>query len=268
LNSDSQSPGLDEAAALFLASLSAEERGASQQAVYGFVRWFGWERPLTRLTPPEVANYAERLSLSDTNYMKKLELIRAFLIYAKKEGWLKANLSTQLKAKKGKTILRSSSRRGLPRNTSLTQQGYAELKAELDTLKNKRLEAIDEMRRAAADKDFRENAPLEAAREQRGHIEGRIEELEETLKSATIIEHELKDTLKVGIGDGVVLRDLASGEEIRYTIVSPREVDPTRGKISSASPIGRALIGRGQGEVVEVVVPAGKLRYQIAQVEH
>jgi len=266
VNSDSL--GLGEAATRFLASLSSEERGASQQEVYRFVRWYGWERPLGGLTAPEVANYAERLSLSDTNYMKKLELIRAFLIYAKKEGWSKANLAAQLKAKKGKTLCRHSSRRGLPQTVSLTQQGYAELKTELDTLKNKRLEAIDEMRRAAADKDFRENAPLEAAREQRGHIEGRIEKLEGTLKSATIIDREQKATLKVGIGNSVTLLDLASGEELHYTIVSPREVDPTQGKISSASPIGRALIGQGQGKVVEVIAPAGKLRYQVKQVEH
>ena len=266
VNSDSL--GLGEAATRFLASLSPEARGASQQEVYRFVRWYGWERPLGGLTAPEVANYAERLSLSDTNYMKKLELIRAFLVYAKKEGWSKANLATQLKAKKGKSLFRSSSRRGLPQTVSLTQQGYAELKTELDTLKNKRVEAIDEMRRAAADKDFRENAPLEAAREQHGQIEGRIGELEEALKSATIIDREQKATLKVGIGASVTLLDLASGEELHYTIVSPREVDPTQGKISNVSPIGRALIGQCQGKVVEVIAPAGKLRYQVKQVGH
>jgi len=268
MSSDRQNLSLSEAATLFLASLSPEERGASQQEVYRFVRWYGRERPLAGLTAPEVANYSERLSLSDTNYVKKLELIRAFLIYAKKEGWSKTNLATQLKTKKVRTSFRLSSRRGLPQTVSLTQQGYTELKAELDTLKSKRLQAIDEMRRAAADKDFRENAPLEAAREQRGYLEGRIEELERALKSATVLGEGQKTTLKVSIGDSVTLRDLASGEELRYIIVSPREVDPTQGKISSASPIGRALIGRGQEEVVEVKVPAGKLRYQVKQVEH
>jgi len=268
MSSDRQNLSLSEVATRFLASLSPEERGASQQEVYRFVRWYGWERPLAGLTAPEVANYAERLSVSDTNYMKKLELIRAFLIYAKKEGWCKTNLATQLKAKKGKTTLRSSSRRGSPQTTSLTQQGYAELKAELDTLKGKRLQAIDEMRRAAADKDFRENAPLEAAREQCGQLEGRIEELEEALKSATVLGKGQKTTLKVGVGDSVTLCDLASSEEMHYTIVSPREVDPIQGKISSASPIGRALIGRGQEEVIEVEVPAGKLRYQVIQIEY
>jgi len=267
VNSDSHNLSLGEAASRFLSSLSAEARETNQQEVYKFVRWYGWERPLAGLTAPEVANYAERLSSSDTDYTKKLELIRTFLVYAKKEGWSKSNLATHLKTRKGKTTFASSSRQGLPQTIPLTQQGYAELEAELAVLKNKRSQAIEEVRRAAADKDFRENAPLEAAREQRGQLEGRIRELEEALKSATVISGTQKATLKAGIGNSVILQDLASGEELHYVIVNPREVDPTRGKISSASPLGKAIIGRGQGEVVEIIAPAGKLRYQIKQVE-
>ncbi len=266
VNSGSQSLSLGEAAGRFLAGLSPREGEVSQQEVYRFVRWYGWERPLDGLTAPEVASFAERLSLSDTDYIKKLELIRAFLVYVKKEGWSRINLATYLKAKKLKTKLPSSSNRVLAQAVSLTQQGHAELKAELDVLKSKRLQAIDEMRRAAADKDFRENAPLEAAREQHGQIEGRISELEETLKSANIIDEKQEVTLRAGIGDSIALRDMTSGEELHYTIVSPREVDPSQGKISSASPLGKAVIGQGQGEVVEIAAPAGKLRYQIEQI--
>ena len=132
MNSGSQNLSLGEAAGRFLASLSPREGEVSQQDVYRFVRWYGWERPLSKLTVPEVANFAERLALSDTDCVGKLELIRAFLVYTKKEGWSKVNLATYLKAKKGKTRLPSSSRRGLPQTISLTQQGYDELKAELD----------------------------------------------------------------------------------------------------------------------------------------
>jgi transcription elongation factor GreA len=266
MSSGSQSPTLGEAASSFLASLSAEEGGRSQQAVYGFVRWYGWGRPFDQLAAHEVANYAERLSLTQTSYAQNLEIIRAFLLYAKKQGWSKANLATHLKIKKAKTRLPSPVRRGLP-PTSLTQQGYAKLKAELVDLKSKRLELIDEMRRAAADKDFRENAPLDAAREQRGHIEGRIRELEEALKSATIIDKTQKPGLKVSVGNSIVLSDIVSGEELRYTIVGPREVDPTKGRISSNSPTGKALLGRAQGEIVEITAPLGRLKYQIKQIE-
>ena len=266
MNSSNQNPSLGEAASRFLASLPPGEGEMSQQEVYKFVRWYGWERPLAGLTAPEVANYAERLS-SDTDYTKKLELIRAFLVYAKKEGWSRSNLAAHLKTRQGKTRLQPLAKRGLPEAITLTPQGYAELEAELAALKNKRPQAIDEMRRTAADKDFSENAPLDAAREQRGLLEGRIRQLEEALKSAIIIDRKQEVTHKISIGDSVILRDLASSEELHYMIVSPREVDPTKGKISSASPIGKTIIGRGQGEVVEVEAPAGKLRYQIKQIE-
>jgi transcription elongation factor GreA len=247
--------------------LVPEERGVSQQEIYRFVRWFGWERPLAGLTPPEVANYAERLSLSDTSYMKNFELIRAFLIYASKQDWCKSNLAVHFKTRLGKTRLPASTRQGLPRDTLLTQQGYAELKAELVALKDRRSQVIAEMRRAAADKDFRENAPLEAAREEHGQLEGRIRGLEEALGSVIIIDEKQKVALRASIGDSIVLCDVASGEELRYMIVSPREVDPTKGRISSASPIGRAVIGRAEGGIIEVVAPAGKLHYQIKKIE-
>jgi transcription elongation factor GreA len=266
MSSGSQSPTLGEAASSFLASLSAEEGGRSQQAVYGFVRWYGWGRSFDQLSAHEVANYAERSSLKQTSYAQNLEIIRAFLLYAKKQGWSKTNLATHLKTKKIKAKLPSAARRGLS-PTSLTQQGYAKLEAELVDLKSKRLELIDEIRRAAADKDFRENAPLDAAREQKGHVEGRIMELEEALKSATIIEERQKPSLKVSVGDSIVLSDTVSGEELRYTIVGPREVDPTRGRISSNSPTGKALLGRVQGEIVEITAPLGRLKYQIKQIE-
>ena len=262
-----QHPGLGEAAGQFLAGLSPPERETSQPEVYKFVRWYGWERPFAGLTAPEVANYAERLSLSDTEYGKKLELIRAFLAYARKAGWSKTNLATHLKAKKTRTGPPPAARQNRPEVVPLTREGYAELETELSVLKNKRPQLIEEMRRAAADKDFRENAPLAAAREQRGHLEGRIRELEETLKAATTINGDRKSTLKTNIGDSLLLCDLASGEELRYIIVSPREVNPTQGKISSASPLGQALTGRGEGETVEITVPAGKLRYQIRRIE-
>ena len=264
----SQSLTLIEAAGYFMAELPPEERGSSQQEIYKFIRWFGWERPLAGLTAAEVANYAEQLLLSDADYLRKLALIRAFLVYARKKGWSKTNLAVHLKARKGKARPRSLSRRGSPETVFLTKQGYADLEAELVTLQNKRLEVIDEIRRAAADKDFRENVPLQAAREQYGQLEGRIMELEETLKSAVVIDEKPADTLRVNIGDSVILCDVDSGEELCYMLVSPKEVDPARGKISSVSPIGQAIIGKGQGEIVEVAAPAGKLRYRIQQVKH
>ena len=205
VSSDNQSPTLGEAASRFLAKLSSQEREASQPEVYKFARWYGWEHPFANLAAPAVASYAEQLSLSDTDYARKLVLIRAFLAYAKKKGWSRTNLASHLKTKKAKSGQLVAARRNLPESISLTQQKHDELEAELAALKEKRHELIDEIRRAAADKDFRENAPLAAAREQRGHVEGQIRELEETLKAAIIIDGKREPALKTGVGDNYVV---------------------------------------------------------------
>ena len=261
-----QNMNLDKVAGRFLGSLPVGERETSRQVIYRFVRWFGWERPLAGLTAPEIANYAERVSSSDTDHVKKLDLIRNFLAHAKKAGWTKGNLAIHLKVKKGKPKATSGPRQVLPETISLTQHGYAQMKKELTTLKSRRPHIIDEIHRAAADKDFRENAPLAAAKEEFGHLEGRIKELEEALKSAVFIGDQPKLTPKAGIASSIILLDLASDEELHYTIVNPREVNPAKGRISSASPIGKAIMGRAQGDIVEITVPAGRLRYKIKQV--
>ncbi|MBA7663165.1 Transcription elongation factor GreA [subsurface metagenome] len=256
----SQGPSLNEAASRFLASLPVEERGANQPVIFRFVLWYGRERPLASLTAPEIAHYAERLPASDTDHKKRLALIRAFLGYARKVGWIRSSLSSHLKARKPPKS-RLSSRQGVPKSLRVTRQGYDEMERELSSLKGKRLRAIEEIRRAAADKDFRENAPLDAARE------GRIKELEAALKSAVVLDENQEVTARVGLGDSIVLHDLTSGQEMYYTIVSPREVDPARGKISSVSPIGRAVTNHASGEIIEITVPAGKIRYQIERIE-
>ncbi len=257
---------LGEGANEFLSNLSKEKREISQQEVYNFVRWYGRERPFNGLTPPEIANYAEILSSSDTDQKQKLEILRAFLAYAKKSGWAEINLGVHLKAKKKPNM--TPAQNGNPEVISLTEQGHKDLSVELEELKVKRLQAIADMTKAAADKDFRENAPFHAAREQKSFLDGRIREIEETLKLARIVECELKPALKTSISDTVMIIDVISKREFSYAIVHPTEVDPRNGKISCESPIGKAVIGRGEGEVVEVLAPAGRLKYQIKKVEH
>ncbi len=260
---------LSEAAGCFLADIASDKREASQPEVYRFIRWFGRERPLADVSAPEVENYAERLSSSDTDYGEKLRLLRAFLSHARKEGWCEINLATHVKARKGKTRVQSTAKGESVEPTALTKEGYTEMETELSALKGRRSGAIDEVRKAAADKDFRENAPLEAARQQHGQLVGRIKELEGILKTAVIVSDKQEAALKakISVGDKVVLQDAASGEELRYMIVSPKEVDPAKARISNLSPIGKAVVGHSIGDTVEVSVPSGKLRYQIKNVE-
>jgi transcription elongation factor GreA len=266
IDNDKKAINLGDAAGRFLVGQSPGERARSQQAINHFVRWFGRGRLIGQIAVPEVANYARRASSPDREYLEKLDIIRGFLAYAKREGWTGISLATHLKARKGRVKLADSANRTLPEPVSLTRQGHDQIKQELESLRSKRPLTIDEISRAAADKDFRENAPLDAAREQLAHIDGRIRELEATLKSVVLIEGKVTAPTKVGIGDRVLLRDVASGEELFFTIVSPKEVNPARGKISSSSPLGRAVVGNGCGDVVEVTVPAGRLCYRIEEV--
>lgn len=267
MTSDKRDPGLGEAATLFLARLPPKEREASQPELYKFARWFGWERLFSQLAPPHVEAYAEQLSVSDTDYAGKAVLVRSFLSYAKKVGWSRTSLATHLKTRKGKAGSPFGGRRVQSEAAALSRQKYDELVVDLETLKKKSQELVVSMRLAAADKDFRENAPLAAAREERGHVEGRIKELEETIKAATIIDDMKKPAVKSGVGDRIILSDLATGEEYAYRIVDPREADPLKGKISTASPLGKALVGRSDGDTVEITAPAGKMRYQIKRIE-
>jgi len=256
---------LAQAATHFLASLPPQEREECQQDLNKFVRWYGMERPLSELTAPEVASYAERMEGSSVNVLKRLEPVKAFLSYARKEGLTKTNLSVHLRVKKG-PLKQGSPRKGHTEAITLTPEGYQELEAELTALQRERPKIAEDIRRAAADKDFHENAPLDAAKDNQGMVEARIRELEAILRLAVVATEEV-DTAKVTLGSTVTLEDLSCSEELRYTLVNPSEASPIKGKLSIASPTGKALLGRGRGEVIEVAAPAGRLRYRIERIE-
>lgn len=259
---------LGQAATQFLLTLSSEERLKAQQEVYKFVRWYGEKRPLIVLTIPEVANYAEQITSSTTEVAEKLGIIKNFLAYTHKRGMTKKNLAVYLKSKKIPPKSTSSMKRLSHRKVLLTNQGYTDLQAELESLKKERPRIAEEIKKAASDKDFRENAPLEAAREHQGQIEGRIKQLETTLKVASIVDGQQVESREINFGDTVVLRDIASEEQVRYTLVDISEANALEGKISVASPMGKALLGRVRGENIEVKAPVGILHYVIEEIHH
>jgi len=256
---------LVQAATHFLASLPPQEREECQQELNKFVRWYGRERPLSELAAPEVASYAERMEGSSANAVKRLAPVRAFLSYAKKEGLIKHNLAVHLRVKKG-SLKQGPPGKGQIDTVTLTPEGYQELQAELSALQGERPRIAEDIRKAAADKDFHENAPLDAAKDNQGMVEARIRQLETILKSAVVTTKKV-DNAKVTLGSTVTLQDLSSNEELRYTLVNPNEASPSKGKLSIASPTGKALLSRGQGEVIEVAAPAGTLRYRIARIK-
>lgn len=256
---------LTQAATEFLSSLTSKEREEYRQELNKFVRWCGTDRPLLGLSAPEVSKYASSIDSSSPDAANKATSIKAFLSYAKKEGLIESNLAVHIKVKKPTTKQIAPAKKQRE-NITMTADGYRELEAELARLKKERPRIAEAIRKAAADKDFRENAPLDAAKEQQGMVEARIRELEISLKSA-VVTTDIGDGAVVSQGSTVTIHDLSHNEDLCYTLVNPREASPVRGKLSVDSPTGRALLGRGQGDVIEVDAPVGTVRYRIEKIE-
>ena len=263
------SMSLGEAVSKYLAILPDEKKNAAQQEINNFIRWYGGrEKPFAGLEGSAVGNYAERLARTDASCVQKLELVRGFLTYAHKQHWCQENLSVSIRVvKKTQSKTTAVKKKGQKKEPAyMTQKAYDEIVMELKAINEKRLVVIEDIKRAAADKDFKENAPYHAAREQKSLLDGKIMELEEMISTAVIIE-ENHNTHTAAIGGTVILQDLTSGKELRYTLVGPREVNPTKGKISLVSPVGKAVLGKSVGETIEVSVPSGKLHFQLKGID-
>jgi transcription elongation factor GreA len=255
-----QNPTLVEAADAFLAHLPPEERGKTQAEILKFVRWLGSSRHVKDISPVDVASYGEQITPS------AVKPLRSFLTYIRKRSSGSIGLAVHLRAKKTSTkktaIVWQSGHQG---QVTLTAEGYAKLEKELANLKGQRSQVMEEIQIAAADKDFRENAPLAAAREQKSHLEGRIKEIESVLTQANIIG-EGQETTRAKFGDTVVLHDLSSGKDFSYTLVDPREASPAKGRLSVASPLGKAILDKQIGQTVEIAAPAGIFRCRIESI--
>ncbi len=143
----------------------------------------------------------------------------------------------------------------------LTQEGLLKLNEELKHLINdKRKEVIERIREAAAHGDLSENADYAQAREEQSFIEGRIQEIEDMIKNAEIIT---ASTQHNNVTIGSKIRVMVNGEERTYTIVGSNEANPSEGKISNESTVGKTLLGKKIGDKVLVETPAGEKEYEI-----
>lgn len=149
-----------------------------------------------------------------------------------------------------------------------TKEALEKLKAELDELKKKkRREVAERIRDAKSFGDLSENAEYTDAKEAQAFIEGRIAKLEHILENAEIVDESKGSASgEIQVGRKVLIVD-GKGQEKEYSLVSANEVNSLEGKISTSSPIGKALLGKKVGDQVEVDVPAGKMKLKIKKVE-
>jgi len=150
----------------------------------------------------------------------------------------------------------------------LTAEGYEKLKQEIDHLRGeKRREVAERIRVAREFGDIAENAEYDDAKNEQAMLEHRIAQLEERLLSARVISKKEISKDAVSIGSRVILRDVKARKDVEYRIVGSAEANPAENKLSNESPVGKAIMGRKKGEVVEVAAPRGALKFKIVEIK-
>ncbi len=148
-----------------------------------------------------------------------------------------------------------------------TAEGLKKLKEELEHLKSvERPKASQDIAEARDKGDLSENAEYDAAKEAQGLLEMRISKMEELYSNARLIDESQLDTSKALVLSNVKIKNQANGMEMKYTLVAESEADLKTGKISVTSPIGKGLLGKSVGEVAEIVVPNGTIKFEIIEI--
>ena len=271
-------PKVSEALNQFESDSSRKARKGARdgsQELRKFLRWSG-DREVGRFTPHDMEQYAREVGQSGADSaQQRLQPVKAFVEYWKDQGWTDKKLATHLRPPRSKVrgaasraASRPSARPADDEPTYLSQEGYDRLLLQLGELKEERVGVTQEIRRAMADKDFRENAPLDAAKDRQGRIETQIRQIEATIANAQILPGtgDGAQVSRSAVGTRITVKDKASGESVDYTLVDARESDTGQRRISIQSPVGQALLDLGAGDEVSVPTPRGTLTYIVENV--
>ena len=257
-----------EVVGVYVGSLK-ENDDATHKELYRFVNWCGPERQFSQMVPSLIGGYADSVAGTGTTPLaaERLQVVRKFLTYARKKGIIDVNLAQHVRVRKARTRKGTGGQVVDGDQVELTSQGHKRLVTQLAELKGQRAPLALEIQKAAADKDVRENSPLEAAREQLGQVEGRIRDIESTLLKAVVIDESGKTkSLTVRRGTAIWVQDVESGKKFRYTVVDASEANPLESKISDVSPLGKVFLGRQAGQQVTAETPRGTVEYKILEI--
>ena len=267
-------PRVSEALTHFEASRKAKRTAKEGfQELRRFIRWSG-DREVGRFTPHDMEQYAREVGQSGADSaQQRLQPVKAFVDYWREQGWISIRLATHLRPPRSKTSgggRTAASRPGKQveeGRTYLSQEGYDRLLQQVEDLKAERVHVTEEIRRAMADKDFRENAPLDAAKDRQGRLETQIRELEASIASAEILPEGGDGALtRSTVGARMKVKNKDSGEVVEYTLVDAREADVAARRISIQSPVGQALLDHAIGEEVIIPTPKGTLTYIVQDI--
>lgn len=153
------------------------------------------------------------------------------------------------------------------KQVKLTEDGLKQLEEELEYLKTKkRKEVSEKIKVALGFGDLSENSEYDEAKNEQAQVEARIVSVENMLKNTIVIDESERDTSKVELGATVTIHDIEFDEDITYKIVGSTEADPDEGRLSDESPLGKSLMGKAEGEMIDVDAPAGVIQYKILKI--
>ena len=247
---------------------NAKKSMDGHQEILRFIDWYGRDRKINDLSPSLVEDYAREFSQRGSDAQKRLVPVKEFFVFLRKMEWVDINLSVHLRASRSRrtgTGRQTTTADGHSNGPRLSQEGYERLVEELEKYKVEKVRADEEVKEAMAGKDFRENAPLDAAKERQGFVAAKIRELESEVASAQILsgEAEANSGKRAVVGSSIVIKDVDTGDVYNYTLVDKREADVKAGKISTVSPVGQALLDKSVGDTVEITAPSRTRRFLI-----
>jgi transcription elongation factor GreA len=258
---------LGEALREYLATLKPEQRRIHEAYVRKYVEHTGEQVEISSLTGSKVESYAERqIRVSDRNAPERVQALKAWFQFLKKKNYANANFGVHIRVRKAAGRSGPAQVRVEEAPVEMTAEGLEQLKQELDQLNSRRPELVEAISLAREDKDFRENAPLDAAREALAFAEQRKKQIELALKRAVVVERATEDMS--AIGSSVTVTHLDRNVQVTYRLVGGREANATDKKISVESPVGQQLLNRRVGDEVEVTAPQGTIRYRIDAISH
>ena len=153
------------------------------------------------------------------------------------------------------------------KQVKLTEDGLKQLEEELEYLKTKkRKEVSEKIKVALGFGDLSENSEYDEAKNEQAQVEARIVSVENMLKNAIVMDESERYTSKVELGATVTIHDIEFDEDITYKIVGSTEADPDEGRLSDESPLGKSLMGKAEGEMIDVDAPAGVIQYKILKI--
>ncbi|MGE0058103.1 MAG: transcription elongation factor GreA [Dehalococcoidia bacterium] len=255
---------LQQAVEAFTVKLPPQKHMEAQEALK-LARWYGEGQPAASLRPIDIEHYVETFGLNSPLARGRADSLKAFLNFADKASMTSSRLVSHVRVRKPAGSRNAAAKTiDEDQGVRMTSAGKAALEAELEELISTRPQIAEELRLARLDGDYSENAPLDAARESQGKLEGRIRELEAKLNLAVIVEND--DSASAGdvvrIGSKIVISELTTGTRRELQIVNASEAQGA-GRLSHDSPVGRAIVGHRIGDVVTVTAPRGKIEYRI-----